>query len=351
MTKVVTPPLRLSPTLLALLLAACGGGAPLTQPPPTVELATVTQVGSARDLRLSGTLEAERSIALSFQGTGTVEEVLVREGQPVRRGQILARLSSDSVEHQLGIARARVAQAEDASRRLEPLHRSGTVPEVKWVEVQEGLAQARHAEAIARKQVEDATLRAPEAGVIARRNVEPGANAVPALASAFTLVRLDTMLATVPVPEREIPRLRAGQPASVVVAALDRQVTGTVREIGVIADALTRTYPVKIALENPDGALRVGMVVDARVPVGGGARSLAVPRAAVRVDGDGVPVVFVVGKDGKASRRAVKIEGYVGELTALSAGVAEGEQVVVSGTPMLADGVPVRVAALSVEEK
>ncbi|HYG69216.1 MAG TPA: efflux RND transporter periplasmic adaptor subunit, partial [Anaeromyxobacteraceae bacterium] len=318
--------------------AACRAEPPPAPPPPVVEVAAVERIGAGRELRLSGTLEAERSIALAFPVPGTVEEVLVREGQAVRRGQPLARLSPSAFRHAVGIAKAQAERAEDASRRLEPMHRNGTVPEVKWIEVQSGLEQARHALGLARKNLDDAVLRAPEDAVVARRNAEAGAFAVPGI-PVITLVQTRSVLATAPVPEVEVSRIRTGQPARVVVAALGQEVTGTVRELGVVADPLTRTYPVKVALPNPAGALRVGMVVDVFLPVEGAAPALVVPREAVRVDEAGTPCVYVAAGDGRLARRAVVVDGFVGERTAIAKGLAEGERVVVSGTPMIGDGV------------
>jgi RND family efflux transporter MFP subunit len=130
----------------------------------------------------------------------------------------------------------------------------------------------------------------------------------------------------------------------VAVAALGRECKGTVYEIGVVADPLTRTYPVKITLANAEGVLKVGMVVDAFLPLPGQAPALAVPRESVRIDEHGSPCVFVVGPDQKLQRRRVELVGFSGERIALGAGVNEGERVVVSGTPMLADGAAVRLA-------
>lgn len=324
------------------LLLACHA-APQPLPPPTVEVASAERTDQARDLRLSGTIEAERSLALGFAVPGTVVDVLVEEGQAVRRGQVLARLSPGSFQHALGIARAQSERAQDATRRLEPMHRNGTVPEVKWVEVQTALDQARHAVALALENLDDAVLRAPEDGVVARRSVEPGSTALPGV-PAFVLVQTRTVLAKAPVPENQVSRLRCGQTAQVEVPAIGQELGGTVREIGVVADPLTRTYPVKVAVANPEGALRVGMVVDVVVHVEGAAPALAVPREAVRIDEAGTPCVYVVGAGGKLARRRVEVTGFVGEKTALSSGVSEGERVVVSGTPMLADGVLVRIA-------
>lgn len=327
----------------ALALAGCHTEPVAPLPPPIVQTAPVERVNSGRDLRISGTIEAERSTALSFAVPGTVELVLVDEGQAVRRGQVLARLTAHSFQHALGIAEAQAARAEDFARRLEPMHQRNTIPEVKWVEAQTGLMEAQHAVEIARKNLSDAVLRAPKDGVVARRLTEPGATVAPGM-PAFELVQTRIVRAIAPVPENQVGRIRIGQPAKVAVTALGRELAGEVYEIGVLADPLTRTYPVKITLANPEGLLKVGMVVDAVLPLPGSAPALAVPREAVRIDERGAACVFVVGPGDKVQRRQVEVIGFVGERTALAGGVKEGERVVVSGTPMLADGITVRLA-------
>lgn len=296
---------------------------------------------SDEELRLSGTIEAERSISLSFAVPGTVQEVLVSEGSTVARGQPLALLNPSSYEDALGIAGAKADQAADACRRLEPMHRNGTVPDVKWVEAQTGLREADHALSIARKNLDDAVLRAPEGGVIARRDTEPGTTAAPGV-PAFLLVETDRVRAVAPLPEREVRKFRIGLGARVSVAALNRTFEGRILEIGVTADPLTRTYPVKVAVPNPDGELRVGMVADVTLREHTETPLVTVPAEAVRLDEEGKTCVYLLGDDGKVWRRPVDVLGYSGERLALTRGVAAGDRVVVSGTPMLADGIQVR---------
>ena len=334
--------------LVAALLpvAACTQEAPLPPAPvPSVIAAPVVKADGARDLNLSGTLSAERSIALSFATIGTVEQVLVQEGQAVEQGQLLATLSPRSYQDVLGIAEAKAKQAEDAYRRLLPMHQNKTVPEVKFVEVETGREQARLAVSIARKNLADTELRAPAGGIVATRSAEPGMSPTPGL-PAFTLVQTGTMIATGPVPEMQVAKIRRGAAASVTVPAIERTFAGTVREIAVAANPLTRTYDVKVAVPNPGGELRVGMIADVHLTIGstsGSGDLLAVPPEAVRVDEKGAPYVFVVAPDTKLQRRPVTVSGFAGELTALSGGVREGELVVTSGTPMLSDGLTVRV--------
>lgn len=326
------------------LLACIGCKAPSTPPSvvPVVVAQPAARVSSARDLRLSGTFAADRSISASFGTMGTVEQVLVNEGQTVRRGQVLARLSARSYQDALGIAKAKADQAEDAYRRLEPMFRNQTLPEVKMVEVETGREQARLSVSMARKSLDDTVLRAVEAGVVAKRHVEPGANVAPGV-PVITLVQTKTLLATAPVPEAQVARIKKGDPARVVVTALGKTVDGVVREVAVLPDVLTRTYDVKVAVPNPAGELRVGMVVEVYLHMPGQGDALAVPPEAVRVDESGIPCAFVVRADRTLERRKLRVAGFVGEATAVAEGLSEGEMVVTSGTPMLAAGMTVRL--------
>lgn len=328
--------------LLLLAASGCRRAEPQPVPPQVVKVAVAQQSGSARDLRMSGTIEAERSTSLSFAEPGTIEEVLVQEGEAVRRGQALARLGASSYKDALGIAKAKADQAEDAYRRFEPMHRNRTMPDVKWVEVETGVRLARLALSMAQKSVDDTILRAPESGIVARRNAEPGATAIPGN-PVITLVQTRTVLAAAPVPETQLAGVKKGQAGRIVVGALGRTFEGSVREVGVVANPLTRTYTVKVAVLNPDGALRIGMVAEVFLRQENSNQTVVVPPEAVRMDEAGNACVYIVGPDGKLRRQAVEVSGFLGEGTAIAHGVAAGDRVVTSGSPMLADGMTVKV--------
>lgn len=333
--------------VVATLLACQSPKAVPPALPPAVEVAQARATDSSRDLVVSGTLEAERSLPLSFAVPGTVEQVSVAEGESVSKDQVLARLWPRSFEDALGMARAKADQVEDVYRRLEPMYRNHTLPEVKWIEAMTGREEARRALSLAQRNLDDAVLRAPAAGIVARRHLEPGAVVAPGI-PAVTLVQAQTVLAVAPVPETQVAGVRPGQAAVVTVPALGEQFAGTVREVGVIADPLTRTYRVRVIVPNPDGRLRLGMVATVRLHQTDTTPAVVVPPEAVRLDAAGRTCVYVVEPSERLARRIVQVSGYLGEGTALSSGVATGERVVVSGTPMLADGLSVRVVATAV---
>lgn len=333
------PPL--SAILIALAITGCTEDAPHAQAkPPVVRVATVAASDSAQDLVLSGHLEAETSVAVSFGVPGSVERVLVDEGQAVAKGQVLAVLDAGALKDQLAISQAKADQAEDAWRRMEPMHKGGTLSEIRWVEVETGRDQARSAVSMSKRNLEDAVLRAPLSGLVARRNLQPGERALPG-ASAFTLVQTSTMLSTVQVAEKDIAHVRKGMAAHVEVTATGSRIQGVVREIGVEADAFTRTYKVKVAFPNPSGILKVGMVSQVRLSVAGAAPTPIVPPASVLTDAQGRRFVWTV-TDSVLHRREVRTGSLVQEGIAVDSGLAVGETIVVSGTPMLSEGLRVQ---------
>ena len=86
-----------------------------------------------------GEIEGESSSSLSFQVPGYVECIYVKEGQRVERGELLARLDETTLQSTYDAALSTLKQAEDAYARMEQLHKSGNLPEIKWVEVQSSL--------------------------------------------------------------------------------------------------------------------------------------------------------------------------------------------------------------------
>ncbi|KAA6314791.1 p-hydroxybenzoic acid efflux pump subunit AaeA, partial [termite gut metagenome] len=137
-----------------------------------------------------GTVEESVAVSLAFSMMGMVEQVLVSEGQRVRKGQLLATLNTATAENSYQMMLAKQQQAQDAYDRLVKVHENGSLPDIKLVEVETGLQQAKSMTAVAKKNLDDCHLVAPRDGVIAVRSVEAGSSAMPGVA-AFKLVSID----------------------------------------------------------------------------------------------------------------------------------------------------------------
>lgn len=318
-----------------------------TRPPIRVQVQEVKYTALMKKLSYSGTIEESAAVALSFSVPGTVERVQVSAGQRVRRGQLLAALNEANYRNILELSQAKLVQAEDALKRFEPMHKNASMSDIKFVELETGVRQARAATAIARKSLNDCRLLAPADGVIGRRSIEPGMNVLPGIPGvpALVLLQIDSVWVKIPVPENEIARIRQKQPAEIVIPALaETTLYGLVEEIGVQANILSRCYDVKIGLANPKGIIRPGMVCNVSLAFPSIAPGLTIPRSALMDDESGLTFVYVVDNTKKkVTKRLVTIGVLNDEGVCITSGLRDGEKVVVAGTQKLSDGASVTV--------
>jgi RND family efflux transporter MFP subunit len=289
-----------------------------------------------------GMVEESTAVSLGFAGVGTVEQVFVAEGQQVRKGQTLATLNSATAQNALATAQASLQQAQDAFERLTKLHDNGSLPDIKFVEVETGLQKAKSMEAIARKNLDDCRLCAPVNGVVARRSAEPGVNVAPGM-TAFKLVTVDRVNIAISVPENEIGSTAAGQDAVIEVPALDNQIfIGKTAMKGVAANPLSHTYTVKIGVDNPQARLMPGMVCKVRLRQSGESSAIVVPNRAVQSSHDGRRFVWLA-VGGVAQRRFVETGALADAGVTVEQGLSDGDRLIVEGCQKISEGMKINV--------
>ncbi len=348
MTKKMTSRFNLSGRLAlvaacATLAAGCSSGTGAAGPERAVPVKTMIVAAGeqgAAGREYVGVVEEESATALSFPVQGTVTSLTANEGQRVRQGQVLARLDERNLQSVYNGAQASLGQAEDAMKRLQMLYDNGSLPEIKYVEAQTKLEQARSMEQVARKNLEDSRLAAPFGGVIGKRSVEAGENVLPGQA-IYTLLKTDVVKVKIPVPENEIAGIAPGREARIAVAALSgKTYDGTVKEKGVTANPVSHTYEVKIPLPNPGGELMPGMVCRVTLDGDSSARAIVLPNRAVQVTGRGERFVWCV-RDGKAVLVLVTVGALTRGGVVIEGGLTGGEEVITDGYQKVSEGMNV----------
>jgi RND family efflux transporter MFP subunit len=213
----------------------------------TVRTIKAQSAGSQSALSYPGTIEELNGTSLSFATAGTIKQLRVSEGQWVKAGEVLGVVDPTRSGNALTMARSATRQAldtqkqaEDAYRRMKILHDRGSLPEIKWVEVETKLSQAKNmvrqaqaSEQIARKGVSDTRLVAPFSGYISTKTAEVGQNVMPGVPVA-KLVKIDQVKVKISVPEGEMSKMRNGRPISFTVPSLDnRAFTARITEKGI----------------------------------------------------------------------------------------------------------------------
>ncbi|MBR4402820.1 MAG: efflux RND transporter periplasmic adaptor subunit [Flavobacteriales bacterium] len=296
---------------------------------------------SANTQSYVGIVEESEATSVSFTSMGVVKRVLVSEGQTVGRGQLIAEMDDTQARNLLSGAEAQMSQANDALKRYKMLYDNGSLPEVKWVEVQSKVAQAKSQLEIAQKNLKDCKLTAPVAGIIGKKMVGAGETALPSQ-TVVTILDISNVKVKVAIPEVEMSGITANTPTMIKVEAANKEISGGKIEKGIQADALTHTYDIRINVQNDDRKLLPGMVANVSlIPTNDDKNYYNVPITSVQKKVDGSLFVWVVDKDNTAHRQAVSIGDTMGNRISITHGINSGDRIVIEGYQKLSEGTKV----------
>ncbi|OPJ93759.1 efflux transporter periplasmic adaptor subunit [Enterobacter cloacae subsp. cloacae] len=335
---------------VCLLLAACGDKPEKPAPPRPVRTVTVPAPSSAGAFLQTGEIRPHDEVTLGFRLDGRLLTRSVDVGDHVAAGQVLGSLENSTSQNQLDSARADLDSARAAEqlaalnlRRMSQLISSGAIARVQldtarsdW---QAATSRRRSSEAAlntARENLSWTRLVAPAGGVVTQVSAEPG-QVVSAGQTVVTLAVSSGRDAVIDVADPQAFSHPAGGFRVSLLAAPSVSVTGTLRDISPQADAQTRTWRVRVTLDNPPTAMALGASVQVGL-AGTGPAVMRLPASAL-TRAQGRPAVFVV--DSATRRlhlRPVTLAGFTASDILVSAGVRPGEPVVTAGVSKLREG-------------
>jgi RND family efflux transporter MFP subunit len=300
----------------------------------------------------SGGVEPWRRVSPGSKIMGRVDSVPVRQGDRVQAGQVLARLESRDLEAAVAQAEAAVAMAEaqlaNASaqyERMQALHERGSVTDKNLEDAtagfrvaEAGLHQAEANLAAARVALGYAEIRSPVAGWVVARRVEAGDMAAPGQ-PLFSVEDLARVKVVVQVPETQVVGMAEGDIAAVTIDVLGRSFDARVDRVIPAGDAKSRTFEVKVTLDNPDGAIKSGMFARARFEKGT-RQALLVPSEAVVTRGQMQGLLLVA--DGRARLRWIRVGREEDGRVEVISGLEAGDSFISPAPHGMADGAPVR---------
>jgi len=352
--------------MVAVLAAACGTTeaekAPAAAAPVTVQIGPENVVGVQRGTIvvgpiLSGELRPQREAKIRAELGGSMLEVRVEEGQSVTRGVLLGRIETRTLddarqsaasavrnaENQLGVAQREVERNEKlvnagalAARDLDLVKSN-----VSAVEAQ--LADAKARLAGAERQLGDAVIHSPIAGIVSKKSVNVGDVVSPGT-ELFTVIDPSSMRLEAAVPSDDLSQLKIGAAVEFTVRGYDQTFAGRIERIAPQADSTTRQVPIFVTIPNVGGRLVAGLFAEGRV-VAQTASGLVVPVNAVNTstqkpwvlrvsNGKTERVDVTLGLRDPRTERVVVASGLAADDTLLrgaSQGITPGTSVQLSG--------------------
>lgn len=304
-----------------------------------VSIDTVKSEFINSNLRYSGSIEAFQTVPLNFQTVGKVEKVLVEAGDAVKKGQLLATIEKTDLQNLRDISKAKYQQAKDAYDRLKKVHDEGSLPEIKWVEMETNLEQAKLSLELSENSLDKCNLRSPANSIVGRRNIEPGMTTLSIGSAPIELVDIDKVYVKISVPENEIGKIKKGLKSQFTVSALNNlQFEGNVTNVSPVADVFARTYEAKILVNNPNHSLKPGMVCDVTLDIKSEKELTLIPYQGVSTDSKGLAFVYMVDADGsRATKQPVTLGNYYGKMIEVTSGLAPSQAIVCEGKEKLSD--------------
>lgn len=363
-----------------VFLTGCGTKEQAVQ--KTERIVTTQLIGTSNHsdtISLSGNITPTETVKLSFEIPGTISGITVDEGDYVQAGQVISTLDTKDYNLKVKAAQAqydaakkqidneipaKISQAQAALDltkatydRLKALYDVGGISQSQMDEIttklnvdsetlntaisakdvaETNLQQAQAALDLANSNIKSTTLTSPISGVILKKLNEAGENT----AAGYPVVaigKIDKVYIEVGVPDDYIDKIQKGMAVTAKVYGLDKEVTGTVEEIGQLSDTATRTFPVKIIVDNSDKKLKSGMTCKADIDLDSNER-IFVPLSSVIHLSNGEFVFVYNDEDKTVTQKNIKTGEIVNDKIEVIEGLNNGEILVTDGQFVLHDG-------------
>jgi RND family efflux transporter MFP subunit len=327
-----------------------------------IELGNVSQV-----LTYSGDIHAEYEVKVFSKIPDRIEKFYVDEGDPVKKGQAIARIAATTIEQGVKQAQAALmaANAQEANLKVEfdrarRLFAENAMSQQQYdavkTQYEAAKAQAEQAQAgliSVKSQLNDAELTAPISGIIGQRFYEEGDMANPSM-PVVSIVQMEKVKIVFDATEEDLGKLAIGQEATIKVRSyVDQTFSGKVQKISPVLDPQTRMAKIEVIIDNPDYLLKPGMYAQVSVTTGLLSDVIVVPRyvsiestTLEKVNGEDQVLknyyVYTV-KDGHAKQNKLDTRYVNHKSIAVNGGVTIGDTLVVVGQNNLRDGLPVAI--------
>lgn len=339
---------------LGIVLTACQQETPAPAASRPVWVMTIADSGGAAASRYTGEVRSRYESNIGFRISGKIIARAVNVGDPVKKGQLIARLDPNDTQLNVQAANAEVqsaqanlalAQAELERRRQ--LYRQNFISksaldsyETQVKTAQARLAQANSQASVSQHQVGYTQLLADRAGVIGMIQAEPG-QVVSAGQTVAQIYDLDTLEILVSIPETVIDTLQVGEAASITFNETPQTYAGRIREISPAANSQTHAFDVRIQVLNKDARIKLGMTAQVSFDSHKTSRAIIVPTTAVTRHKEQA-AVWIIDAQQKAHMRPVTTGALTETGIEITSGLQPGERIATIGVHTLTEGMPVQ---------
>ncbi len=316
---------------------------------PLVSTLEIRRTNFDHYLELQGDVQTKQNILLYPEMAGTLERVLVKEGDRVTKGQVLARIDDGGLASGLAQLRTQASLAETTYERQKRLWEQQIGSEIQYLQAKTNYEATLNSVRQAESQLAKATIRAPFSGIVDDVMLEQGTTVNPAAGMAvIRLVNLSDMYVEVNVPESYLESVRPGKDVQIFLPVLGDSISTKVRQTGNFINPANRSFSVEIPVPNQNGQIKPNLTARVRINDYSNAEAILIPPSVISENSEGEQYVYIAsgaenGQKPTAVKRVITTGKAQGDHIEVLSGLEAGEFIITEGARRVREGQEIEI--------
>jgi RND family efflux transporter MFP subunit len=299
-------------------------------------------------LELQGNVTTKNLLMIYPEYSGVLTNVYVKEGQKVKKGEILAKIDDGGLSQQLAQLKIQSELAKTTFERQQRLWDQKIGSEMQYLQAKSNYEAQDQAIAQLEQQVAKTIVRAPFSGTIDDVFTEQGSVVMPGQSELMRIVNLDRMYIVTDVPEKYISNITQGKKVEVEFPILGKKIDSKVRQVGDFINPNNRTFKVEISIPNKDKSIKPNLTAKLKINDYSNETALLIPQGIISENASGEQYIYVikekVGNDeGKAEKIVIETGLTQGDYIEVSNGLQAGDEIIMEGARSVNDGQKVKI--------
>lgn len=299
-------------------------------------------------LELQGDVKTKQNVLVYPEMAGQLYKIYVKEGQYVKKGQILARIDDGGLSSQLAQIEAQAALASTTFERQKRLWEQKIGSEIQFLQAKTTYESQKSAVSQLKRQLSKSVITAPFSGVIDDVIKDQGTVVAPGPGSeVFRIVNLQNMYIETNVPEGYITSIKKGKSVKVEFPVLGQTIDSEIRQAGNFINPANRTFKVEVAVNNKDKSIKPNLTAKLKINDYTNKEALLIPLSIISENAKGEQYVYVVtdvkNKKGTAKQKIITTGKTQGDVVEVLEGIVIGSQVIMEGARSVQNGQQVQI--------
>jgi RND family efflux transporter MFP subunit len=317
-----------------------------------LDLVVIQEVGDTlfkHYTEVQGDVATDENIIIYSEFSGILEDLRVKEGQRVNKGEVLAIIDDGGLSSELAQLETQANLAKTTFERQKRLWEQNIGSEMQFLEAKTNYESMLNSVNRLESQLEKTVVRAPFSGIIDEIFTEEGEVVSPGQSRLFRLVSLKNMYVEAAVPETYLSKINKGTDVLVKISSLEREFEGKVKRVGNIIDPNNRSFTIQVAVPNENGMVRPNQIATLKLNDYTAENAVVIPENAILKNAQGESVVFILEeKEGKqnigiAKRQIVETGYSYNNKIEITSGIQSGTTLILEGAKNLRDGQEVKI--------